>query len=77
MGINIKHVAVLLIHIDNNAAASINARIRRLRLFWPTDRKIMIAKRRCAPDFSNAFAIKKPPSISKIMCEPMPAAAVL
>ena len=79
MGMSIKHVAVLLIHIDSKAADNINAKTSILLpclalALLLTKRKMAIAKRLCAPDRSKPLAIIKPPISSKIICEPSPAA---
>ena len=65
MGSIIAVVAVLLIHIDKNAVASMNPSTRRFGLV-PTHARIRSAMRLCSPHFSIVTARKKPPMKRKM-----------
>ena len=65
MGTIIIVVAVLLIHMERKAVATIKPKIIRL-LLNPTRRMVCKAIRRCRFHFSMAIAIKKPPKNRKI-----------
>ena len=56
----ISAVAVLLIHMEQNAVASMNPMMMRLLEFVPTRRLTVSATRRCALDFSAARLIMNP-----------------
>ena len=76
MGIRISTVAVLLIHMDNNAAVAMKENTMRLPP-PPMMFSIISAKRRCRPALSTARANMKPPINRRITGLPTPATASL